>query len=133
MKDTIIMRDIWKFGRWLFIGVLPAKRIWNGIVMKKRPTGGKGWFFATAPAVICCVVFSSALLAQDDDDELRVARQHSQTATGPRTANCLIKVRGVEYFHGFCTFTPGGEKESGYIPFRRRKQPLPLMWGRTTR
>jgi hypothetical protein len=68
---------------------------------------------AATVAVICCVVFPATLSAQDDD-ELRAAREHGQNATGVRAANCLIKVQGMEYVRGFCTFIPGDKKDGSF-------------------
>jgi hypothetical protein len=71
---------------------------------------------AAALAVIGCIASSATLSAQgvDVDDELRAAREHGQNASGVRTANCLIKVRGVEYLRGFCTFIPSDEKDGSF-------------------
>jgi hypothetical protein len=68
---------------------------------------------AATLAVICCIAFPTTRSAQNihDDDELRAAREHGQNPTGVRTANCLIKVLGIEYFRGFCTFIPSEKRE----------------------
>jgi hypothetical protein len=85
------------------------------IIMTNRPIRRKHSLLAAALVVVCCVGFSATLFAQAvDDDELRAAREHGQSATGVRTANCLIKVRGVEYLRGFCTFIPSEAKDGSF-------------------
>jgi hypothetical protein len=78
--------------------------------------GWKDWLFLIVLTATCCIAFSATLSAQDTgaDDELRAAREHGQNATGVRTVNCLIQVRGVEYLHGFCTFIPSDKKDGSF-------------------
>jgi len=82
--------------------------------MTNRPIRRKDWLVATALAAVCSVGFSAALFAQAVDDEFRAAREHGLNATGVRIANCLIKVRGVEYLRGFCTFIPSKAKDGSF-------------------
>jgi hypothetical protein len=80
------------------------------------PIGWKDLLFVIVLMAACCIAFSAKLSAQgiDVDDELRAAREHGQNATGVRTANCLIQVRGVEYLHGFCIFIPSDKKDGSF-------------------
>jgi hypothetical protein len=82
-----------------------------------NPIAWRDWLLAATLAVICCIAFPATLSAQDihDDDELRAAREHGQNATGLRTANCLIKVQGIEYVRGFCTFIPSDKKDGSFV------------------
>jgi hypothetical protein len=73
----------------------------------------KDRLLAAALAVICCMAFSASLSAQgaEVDDELAAVREHGQNPTGLRRADCLIKVQGVEYLHGYCSFNPSDQKD----------------------
>jgi hypothetical protein len=76
----------------------------------------RDWLLAATLAVNCCVAFPASLSAQDigDDDELRATRVHGPYASGLRTAKCLIKVQGIEYLRGFCTFIPSDKKDGSF-------------------
>jgi hypothetical protein len=82
-----------------------------------NPIAWRDWLLAATLAVICCIAFPATLSAQDihDDDEFRAAREHGQNATGLRTANCLIKVQGIEYVRGFCAFIPSDKKDGSFV------------------
>ena len=71
------------------------------------------WLLATTLA--CWVGFPAAPSAQtiDHDDRLREAREQG-SPTGLRTANCLIKIQGIEYLRDFCTFIPSDTKDGSF-------------------
>ena len=84
-----------------------------------NPITWRDWLLAATLVVICCI--PATLSAQDfhDGDELRAAREHGQNATGLRTANCLIKIQGIEYVRGFCTFIPSDKKDGSFVIAKR--------------